>query len=171
MSVPKILGTTFLEIIGTYLIRAPRVSMTLTPRSWSLVLPSPSDMYDPMKRQQIEVLRDAGFFLRQVARKAKVSLDTVQRILRDRTAVKGTDPRPVGRPALAPMFEPPVREILRELADLPTVEVLRQVRRLGYPGGSNPVYRRVRPVRPLTPLRSSDSRGFPASSRRSASAT
>jgi|SRR5579875_1866948 len=124
--------------------------MTLAPRFWSSVPPSPSYMYDPMKRHQIEVLRDAVFSLRQVARKAKVSLDMVQRILRDRTAANGPDPRPVGRPALATIFEPTVREILREQVDLPTVEILRQLRRLGYAGGKNPAYRLVRQVRQVT---------------------
>ena len=102
--------------------------MTLTPRSWSSVLPSSNDLDDPMKRHKIRVRRDARLSLRQVARRPKVSLDTGQRILRDPTAARGPDSRPVKRPALAPMFEPIVREILREQADLPTAEVLLQVR-------------------------------------------
>ena len=103
-------------------------------------------MYDPMKRHQIEVLRSAGFSLREVARRAEVSLDTVQRVLRGDL---GSDPtlRRVGRPPLAVPFEETARAILAEVGDLPTVEVLRRLREMGYSGGKNPVYQMVRRLR------------------------
>ena len=56
----------------------------ISPTSWAM------GMYDPMKRHQIEVLRSAGFSLREVARRAEVSLDTVQRALH---STSGFDPR------------------------------------------------------------------------------
>ena len=105
-------------------------------------------MYDPMKRHQIEVLRSAGFSLREVARRAQVSLDTVQRVLRADLG-RDTTLRRVGRPPLAVPFEEAVRTILAEAGDLPTVEVLRRLRELGYSGGKNPVYQMVRRLRHL----------------------
>lgn len=109
-------------------------------------LPPRDGMYDRMKRHEIEVLRDAGFCLRDVACKAKVSLDTVQRILRERSTGAPVL-RPTGRPPVAAPFEAMVRDLLKEEPDLPTVEILRRLRGEGYADGKNPVYRLVRSLR------------------------
>jgi len=79
-----------------------------------------SEMYDQMKRHEVLVLRQAEFSLREVARRAKVSLDTVERILHE---VDGTfpPPRTVGQPMVAASFEASVQQILGERPDLPTV--------------------------------------------------
>jgi transposase len=103
-------------------------------------------MYDRLKRHEIEVLRSAGFSLREVARKADVSLDTVQRVLCG-DASDEPPPRRMGRPPLAAPFEGTVRGFLEERTDLPTVEVLRRLREQGYSGGKNPVYQMVRRLR------------------------
>jgi transposase len=103
-------------------------------------------MYDRLKRHEIEVLRSAGFSLREVARKADVSLHTVQRVLRG-DASDEPPPRRMGRPPLAAPFEGTVRGFLEERTDLPTVEVLRRLREQGYSGGKNPVYQMVRRLR------------------------
>jgi transposase len=101
-------------------------------------------VYDRMKRHEIEVLRRAGLPLRQVARRAHVSLDTVERVLRE----SPDRPMPsVGRPPVAETFEAPVRQILSDRPDCPTVEVLRQLRHQGYSAGKDPVYRLVRRLR------------------------
>jgi transposase len=103
-------------------------------------------VFDRMKRHEILVLRRAGLTLRQVARKADVSLRTVYRVVGS-----GSDEpppkRPVGRPPLAPAFESRVEAILRERGDLPTVEILHRLREAGYAGGKNPVYSMVRRLR------------------------
>ena len=109
--------------------------------------PPPRDgMYDRLKRHQIEVLRSAGFSLREVAGKADVSLDTVQRVLRGDPGGEASLSR-MGRPPLAAPFEGKVRGFLEERGDLPTVEVLRRLREQGYSGGKNPVYQLVRRLR------------------------
>src|SRR5487761_1372762 len=112
----------------------------------SVTPPEGDGMYDRMKRHQIEVLRDAGFSLREVARKADVSLYTVLRVLRESSSVERAR-RPVGRPPLAVPFEASVREALEERNDLPTVEILRRLRARGYDGGKNPVYEMARRLR------------------------
>ena len=105
------------------------------------------EVYDPLKRHQIVVLREAGFSIRQVAKKAGVDRNTVRKILRD--AGRGEATRSVGRPPVAVPFEAYVRAILSERWDLPTVEILRRLREEGYAGGKNPVYQMVRRLRPI----------------------
>jgi transposase len=103
-------------------------------------------VYDRMKCHEVQILRHAGFSLREVARRADLSLDTVQRILRDEGR-NGPARRPVGRPLLASPFEETVQKLLQETGDLPTVEILRLLRNQGYSGGKNPVYRMARRLR------------------------
>jgi transposase len=106
-------------------------------------------VYDRMKRHEIEVLRDAGFSLRRIARKLGVARNTVRRVLRDGST---ESPRKLnlGRPKLATSFEGPIEAALREQPDLPTVEILRRLRERGYSGGKDPVYRMVRQLRRST---------------------
>ena len=105
------------------------------------------EVYDPMKRHQIVVLREAGLSIRQVAKQAQVDRNTVRKVLRE--SAKGKGPRTVGRPPIAHLFEASVRAILAERWDLPTVEILRRLREQGYAGGKDPVYRLVRHLRPM----------------------
>lgn len=106
-----------------------------------------SVVYDRMKRHQVEVLHQAGLSLRQIAKKAGIARNTVRRILRDGLA-SAVPPRvPLGRPALASPFEAVCERLLRESSDLPTVEILRQLKDGGYTGGKDPVYRLVRRLR------------------------
>lgn len=103
-------------------------------------------MYDEMKRHEIAVLHEAGFSVRRIAKKAQVDRNTVRRILRE----AGSDPAPpspMGRPPVALPFEATVRQILTVEDDLPTVEILRRLREVGYSGGKNPVYQMVRRLR------------------------
>ena len=108
-------------------------------------------MYDQMKRHEVHVLRQAGFPLREVARRAEISLDTVERILRERNGLPRA-PRAVGRPMVASPFEAAVQHVLSERPDLPTMEILRRMREQGYSAGKDPLYRLVRQLRKtLTP--------------------
>jgi transposase len=104
-------------------------------------------VYDRMKRHQVDVLHQAGLSVRQIARKAGLARNTVRRILRDGSA-SAVPPRvPLGRPAMASPFETTCKRLLDESPDLPTVEILRQLRAGGYAGGKDPVYRLVRRLR------------------------
>jgi transposase len=119
----------------------------MAPRS-SLSPRGGSPLYDSLKRHEILVLRQAGFSLREVARRSKVSLDTVERVLREAPA---PSPRTIGRPRLADSFESEVRRLLSERPDLPTVEILRLLREKGYSAGKDPIYRLARSMRRSVP--------------------
>ena len=67
-------------------------------------------VYDQMKRHEVHVLRHAGFPLREVARRAEISLDTVERILRESNGLP-QPPRAVGRPMVASSFEAAVQQV------------------------------------------------------------
>ncbi|MGI0130472.1 MAG: IS21 family transposase [Thermoplasmata archaeon] len=103
-------------------------------------------MYDQLKRHEIHVLRQAGFSLREVARRSEVSLDTVERILREDNGPR-PPPRALGRPMVAASFAGAAQQILSERPDLPTVEILRRLRESGYSAGKDPVYRLARRLR------------------------
>ena len=83
-----------------------------------------SEVYDEMKRHEVEVLYRAGFSVRQVAKKAEVGRNTVRRILRQGGVEPERGPR-LGRPPLAIPFQTSVQKLLAERPDLPTVEILR----------------------------------------------
>jgi transposase len=113
--------------------------------------PSPPEsggvrVYDAMKRHEVKVLHEAGFSLRQVAKKADVDRNTVRKILREQGEKMVDEPR-VGRPPVALHFEDLARGILEKEPDLPTVEVLRRVRQGGYTGSKTPFYAMVRGLR------------------------
>ena len=103
-------------------------------------------MYDQMKQHEVQVLRHAGFSIRQVARKAGVSRNAVRRMLLRHPRMEKSAIR-LGRPLIATPFQDKVEQLLRERDDLPTVEVLRLLREDGYTGGKDPVYRLVRQLR------------------------
>ena len=103
-------------------------------------------MYDQVKRQQVQILREAGLSIRTIARKADLGVNTVSRILR--CGLVPADRRPsVGRPPIARRYLDTAHRLLSDRPDLPTVEVLRLLREKGYSGGKDPVYRLVRQMR------------------------
>ena len=120
---------------------------SMTPFTGSPTKGGSPEVYDPMKRHQIVVLREAGLSIRQVAKKAQVNRNTVRKVLRE--TERGAATRSVGRPPVAVPFEASVRTILAERWDLPTVEILRRLREQGYAGGKNPVYQMVHRLRPM----------------------
>ena len=104
-------------------------------------------VYDRMKRHEIQVLHRAGFSIREVAERAQVGVNTVLRILR-RPEKEDTRRRGVGRPPVATAFETTVRALLHGEPGLPTVEILRRLGEQGYSASKNPVYQLVRRLRP-----------------------
>ena len=109
-----------------------------------------SGVYDEMKRHEIRVLRQAGFTVREVARRADVARDTVERVLREEDSGHRAS-RSVGRPPVMTVFEALVEKMLQERPDLPTVEILRQLKEQGYTGGKDPVYRLAKHLRKTVP--------------------
>lgn len=106
-------------------------------------------MYDPMKRLEVHVMKKAGLTLGAIARKTNVSRRTVARIVKEPPVdANPRDTRGVGRPSLARPFAAQVQEIFKAEPKLPTVEVLRRVRLLGYTGGKSALYELVAEFRP-----------------------
>jgi len=111
-----------------------------------------------IKRHEVQVLLDAGFSHRQVAKRAGVSKRSVTRIAQE-PRVEGLDEmgvaraRQVGRPSQLGEFRDVVEEILAEKVDLPTVEILHRLRGRGYRGGKSAVYELVKALRGPAPSR------------------
>lgn len=111
------------------------------------------DMFPLLKRHEIQVLLEAGFPPTEVAERAAVSLDTVQRV-RDEPKVSHVDDaaerrsRGIGRPSKAAPFADRVREWLTEEPDLPSQELLRRAIGQGYRGGKSAFYSMAAGARP-----------------------
>ena len=113
-------------------------------------------MIPPMDRLRIQVLRDAGHSLREVATLVGVSSRSVQRIEHE-PPISGLDAAPtpvsrgVGRPSKVAPFRSFIADLLGSDPALPTVEVLHRLRGVGYAGGKSAVYALVRELRPARP--------------------
>jgi transposase len=110
------------------------------------------------KRHEVQVLLDAGFTHRQVAKKAQVSKRTVTRIAQeeritslDRTGVVRT--RQAGRPSGVRELREFVQQILAKEAELPSVEILHRMKTKGYKGGKSAAYELIRSLRGPAPSR------------------
>lgn len=106
-----------------------------------------------LKRHEVEILLKAGHPKTEVARLAGVSLRSVKRIAGetpvahiDDAAERGE--RRIGRPSIVADFRKPIAAILEERPDLPSLEVLRQVRIAGYRGGKTALYALAASLRP-----------------------
>jgi transposase len=105
-----------------------------------------------IQRHEVQVLLRSGMSHRQVARRTGVSKRTVTRIAQesdievvdDRAEVQR---RSIGRPKQAAAFTEPVRQILSDEPDLPTVEILHRLKQQGYQGGKSALYDLVRSLR------------------------
>ena len=112
-----------------------------------------------LKRHEIEILLKAGHPKTEVARLAGVSARSVHRIAEENPIVDVDDSaeralRHIGRPSIVDEFRKFVLDILKEKADLPSREILRRVRAVGYRGGKTALYGlvaslRPKPVKPL----------------------
>jgi len=106
-----------------------------------------------LKRHEVEILLNAGQGKSEVARLAEVSLCSVKRIAKEGPVVHIDDDaerekRRIGRPSQVENFRKFVLEILKEKADLPSREIFRRVREVGYGGGKTALYELVASVRP-----------------------
>ena len=106
-----------------------------------------------LKRHEIEVLLKADHAKIEVAGLGGVSLSSVKRIAEEAPVVQVDDlaeraKRRIGRPSGVENFRKGVSEILQEQADLPSVEVLRRCRDVGYTGGKSALYALVASLRP-----------------------
>ncbi len=106
-----------------------------------------------LDRVRIWTLRQAGHTLEEIAETVGVGKRSVQRILREPPitspeAAATPQSRRIGRPSQVDALRSQVEQILQAEPLLPTVEVLRRVRGLGYTGGKSAVYELVRSVRP-----------------------
>ncbi len=106
-----------------------------------------------LKRHEIQVLLAAGFPPKGVAERARVSVDTVERVAREAQVDHVDDDaehrrRKIGRPSKASPFADAVRRWLLEEPDLPTQELLRRAIEQGYTGRKSAFYGLVALARP-----------------------
>ncbi|HTR57659.1 MAG TPA: IS21 family transposase [Casimicrobiaceae bacterium] len=111
------------------------------------------EMLPLLKRHEIQVLLRAGHSQRDVAERTGTSLDTVSRVKREDEVVHVDDAsarreRSVGRPSKATPFAPQVAAWLAQAPDLPTQELLRRAKEVGYAGHKTAFYALVAGVRP-----------------------
>ncbi len=106
-----------------------------------------------LKRHEVEILLKAGHPQTEVARLAGVSLCSVKRIAEEAPVAHVDDAaerekRRIGRPSTVENFRKFIVEILEEKPDLPSLEILRRVREVGYRGGKTALYAMVASLRP-----------------------
>jgi transposase len=110
-------------------------------------------MLTMLKRHEVEILLKAGHAKTEVAKLAGVSLCSVKRIAEEDPVVDVDEAREraerkIGRPSTVANFRNQVIEILREIPDLASLEILRRVQEAGYQGGKTALYELVASVRP-----------------------
>jgi transposase len=106
-----------------------------------------------LKRHEVEILLKAGHAKTEIARMAGVSLCSVKRIAQEDPVVQVDDAaaraqRQIGRPSTVQNFGKQVLAILEETPELPSREILRRVREMGYQGGKSALYDLVASLRP-----------------------
>ena len=109
-----------------------------------------------VNRLRIQVLREAGHSLQEIADLVGVSKRAVQMIVREPQVAApalGSTPRSrgVGRPSVVEEFRSAVAGLLAAEPALPSVEALHRVRGLGYRGGKSALYALVASLRPAAP--------------------
>lgn len=111
------------------------------------------EMLTLLERHKIQVLLDADFSAPEVARRMGASLDTVRRVQREKEITHTDDriehrERRIGRPSKTVAFTDKVAAWLREAPELPTQELLRRAKEVGYAGSKTAFYALVAGVRP-----------------------
>lgn len=111
------------------------------------------EMLPLLKRHEIQVLLRAGHSQSDVAERTGASLDTVARVMREDEVSDVDDAverrkRRIGRPSKATPFAPRVVAWLAEDPDLPTQELLRRAKEVGYTGHKTAFYALVAGARP-----------------------
>ncbi len=107
-----------------------------------------------LKRHEVEVLLKAGHKRTEVARLTGISPSSVQRIAGEATIAHFNDTagrrkQRIGRPSIVEGFRKIISDILEKEPDLPSFEILRQVRKAGYSGGKTVLYAVVASLRPI----------------------
>jgi transposase len=110
-------------------------------------------MLGMLKRHEVEILLKARHSKVEVTHLTGVSLRSVNRIAEEAPVVHVDDAaerekRQIGRPSIVENFRKLIIEILEEKADLPSLEILRRVREMGYQGGKTALYALVASLRP-----------------------
>lgn len=111
------------------------------------------EMLSQLKRHEIQVLLKAGFSVKDVAERSGASLDSVRRV-RAEDPVEHTDDRAaraerkVGRPSKSSPFAKQVTTWLKEEPSLPTQELLRRAKEVGYAGSKTAFYALTAHLRP-----------------------
>jgi hypothetical protein len=110
-----------------------------------------------LKRREVEILLEAGHRRTEVARLTGISPSSVGRIAGKASIEHFNDTaerrkRRIGRPSIVEGFRKMISDILEKEAELPSLEILRQVRKAGYSGGKTCVSRKSHPRR--MPLKS-----------------
>jgi transposase len=109
-----------------------------------------------MKRHAMQVLRQAGHTLDEIAALVAVGKRTVQRVVDEPMITDREGERPsamgrVGRPSKADAYRDQVAAWLKDEPELLSVELLRRAKLAGYDGAKSALYALVRAVRPTTP--------------------
>src|SRR5688572_320726 len=113
-------------------------------------------MIDMLKRHQIQVLRQAGHSVRQVAKLTGVGRASVRRIEAE-AAVSSVDTaaererRSIGRPSKAEPYRSFLAEQLASEPEVRVVELLHRARQRGYAGGKSALYDLAKELRPERP--------------------
>jgi transposase len=107
-----------------------------------------------LKRHEVEILLKAGHERTEVARLTRISPSSVQRIAGEARIEHLNDTaerrrRRIGRPSIVEGFRKIISDILEKEACLPSLEILRQVRKAGYCGGKTTLYALVAFLRPI----------------------
>ena len=113
-------------------------------------------MIDRLKRHAIQVLRQAGHQLDEIATLVAVGKRTVQRVVDEPMMLAIADEtvapdRRIGRPSKAEAYRGLVTMLLTDEPALLSVELLRRAKLVGYAGAKSALYALVRTVRPTTP--------------------
>ena len=109
-----------------------------------------------LKRHAIQILRQAGHTLDEIAEQVAVGRRSVQRVIGEPVMTHhDTDRerahRAIGRPSKAEAYRTTVAAWLTEEPDLLSVELLRRAKLAGYDGAKSALYVLVRSVRVVTP--------------------
>jgi hypothetical protein len=108
-------------------------------------------MIGMLKRQEIEILLKAGHSQSEVVRLSGVGLRSVRRIAKEPSVdvddAADRKKRRIGRPNVLENFRQQVEAILKQEADLPSLEILRRMREAGYSEGKTVLYELVASLR------------------------
>ena len=107
-----------------------------------------------LKRREVEILLEAGHRRTEVARLTGISPSSVGRIAGKASIEHFNDTaerrkRRIGRPSIVEGFRKMISDILEKEAELPSLEILRQVRKAGYSGGKTALYTLVASLRSM----------------------